>query len=195
MSALTTNDLEQLVPEQWRDRLCIAGGYAADPERAADIDLWVLAGGAEMGTAIDELRDWVESEHELEVASREIPATYASNGESALITCAPGYAKPVQLLVSDAQNVGELLDNFDITTHMVATKGSARFVRPATTDWFTTPKVLRFSTPQRTLARLLKIANRYGLAPRVEDIHKLSTLVADLGIHGPLWDTLEEQRA
>lgn len=79
------------------------------------------------------------------------------------------YGRNVQIMFVRATTLAELLDGFDITTHMAGLQWEgtrSHIVRG--TQWTPTnlpPQVVRTDQPAKSLERLLKIAARYGTTP------------------------------
>lgn len=163
-------------------RAVVAGGFAADQEKAKDIDLWVLAspGVVEHGL----LKSWLDS-----VGVDYVPSNGVFYGGRYLVATIPEGlgARSVQLLTTDHGTSLDLVNSFDISTHAIAkyfTSGQCAVVvgekwTPVTAQ----PRVLRFSTPVDTQARLEKICARYEQQPNDEDIDALEASTYDVTIH------------
>lgn len=172
----------EFIPAGMRGRAVVAGGYAADPTRANDIDLWVLTNSkfaaplilqhlrAMPGVVITELRN-AEDEYQGRLVA----------------TVKDGYdGRPVQILVAPQRTARELVEWFDISTHAVA-----KWIDPAKPDvlqvtyakqWTGTrvpARVLRWDTPEQTLNRLLKVTERYRIALNKNDVLRLQALIAE----------------
>lgn len=174
-------ELLKFVPDALRAKAIVAGGYAVDRRLATDIDVWIPSGDqhhvhamlirAHLKKENIPTQVWTRADDNDELV-------YANT--NLVATVVKGHAgKDVQLLVSFAPSVQELLDNFDISTHMVAkglTAGGIEQVwfGKAWTHRSFPAKVLRFTTPRQTLARLEKICDRYGIAHSTEDAAQLA---------------------
>ena len=128
-----------LVPDRWLADTFIAGGYAAMPERASDIDVWVTVPvennlGAVRGELLDHLREegfvfdtqdeartrnidvWVDAYTNLQTMKVALvkglsPKTDASTGYY--------FHQPIHLIVTNG-TVDDVLDSFDLSTHQIA---------------------------------------------------------------------------
>lgn len=167
--------LLDFLPEELHGRVVVAGGYAVDARLAEDIDLWVPAAGLSAELAIQHHLDARGLSSAMDVAD----GSY--DGRRLVATIEHGYeGKNVQILTSNYLTAQQLVDSFDISTHMLA----KRIVGPQVTfgsKWtskYDQPQVLRFTTPEHTLQRLVKICDRYGTKPRWDDVVKLNAAVA-----------------
>lgn len=163
---------------RYGDNWFVAGGYAADPKLATDIDLWITVEDTEQ--AADEharLQQWLaDAGFQFEPQDMQaLPQLVDTNRKDnygatefvvvykvAVITSWRGvwFSKPVHLLLTTA-TVQEVLTSFDISTHAVALLPNGQFVygehwTPKTVD----PVILR-DTPT-TPARFVKIKARYA---------------------------------
>lgn len=178
---MTRDDWEKVtlfLPLSMVNRAVIAGGFAADEDKAKDVDLWVLASPGVVEHA--RIQEWLDN----------TKVAYAGGngvfygGRYLVATIPEGLgARSVQLLTTDYGSVEGLLDSFDISTHSVA----KQFVGPVChtvhgskwTSLTDQPRVLRFSTPVETLVRLEKICARYGLEANDEDLDALASHTFD----------------
>lgn len=158
-----------LLPPDLMDNAFIAGGYAACPALASDLDLWVYVPQSQsLQAARTEILQWLESElwpFELQEDRRfNRLGPSASEGYDVIagkvaIVKSPHMTHPIHIMVVD-RSPAELLETFDISTHQVAIvfgnviKGS---------EWtpVTVPPVMLKNTPT-TPERMRKIAVRYG---------------------------------
>lgn len=156
----------------------VAGGYAADPVLANDIDIWIQV--EDSYAAADnhaKLQDYLAvagfqfERQDVAAAPQMIDAErldkYGANEyvlvyKVAIITAwrSIQFSKPVHLLITTG-TVDEVLNNFDISTHAVALLPNGKFAysdawTPKTVD----PVILR-DTPS-TPARFVKIQHRYA---------------------------------
>lgn len=165
--------LKRRLPEDMWPRAIVAGGYAADPDRAADIDLWVIGGDME----VDAFR--IRKHNHMSWDSlAESPYEQFSN-EFAVVTKQELDGRsllPVQILVASARTFPELLNRFDISTHAVGVPLAVPQVRLIGNGFTLTteqPRVLVFNSPGQTLRRLEKITSRYGFQPHPDDMKQL----------------------
>jgi hypothetical protein len=166
-----------LLPEEFRESFCIAGGFAACPVLANDIDVWVY------GIDTDQLED-----------ARNIILSYLNNGgandynhvpeagDESQVAYEHGMVhikkvavlkrgpllkpnrryKPIHIMVTDAHNPGDIIDGFDIGTHAVAIDHDGR-VWKHRHGWdapHQRPSILRVNV--HTQKRLDKITHRFG---------------------------------
>jgi hypothetical protein len=178
-------ELLVLAPEPLHPRLVVAGGYLADPEKACDIDLWLLSGTKNIPGSDEYL--WELRRHLDKVGPKEgwkvwdpfvdyelspLPEEYSEGnlGQKGYRYVGrfqkEGWPKPVQFFIAPYKTVGELLRDFDISTHQ-----RARVVNLPTEVWVETttlpgemPRVTNWDTPSTTLERLHKLSRRYGFS-------------------------------
>lgn len=142
----------------------VAGGYAASPATAGDIDIWFghnrfhLANNFLMTFPI---RNVVE---EGTAKQYEGMSTMFGSGWDYEI------GRVVQVLVTPYKKAEEVLKGFDISSHQIAVTSKGKVVKGEqyTDPWTQLPKILS-NTPQ-TLARYVKICKRYGWAPDEEEM-------------------------
>lgn len=180
------DQLRTFVPVNLRSTMIIAGGYAAAPAEAGDIDIWIPSGDGPPLVSDSTVMRWHRDdilEHLFEAGiTYVLPPPVGYNGDVAkrlVCTIPSGYAgKAVQLLVTAAHDAQELVDSFDISTHAVAKTqqpGKSMQVTFAK-EWSSLreqPRVMRFTTPEETLARLHKVTQRYGTQPHAADVQRL----------------------
>jgi hypothetical protein len=165
----------EFLPTELRDRAVIAGGFAADHERAQDVDVWVLNGRNGSFEAREQIEEFlVNNFQELELV-RNLGLYPDSNVVATLKRAFLGH--DVQLLTTGAFTTKELVNGFDISTHQVALQQVGELMKVTHGDDWTSlheqPRVTRFSTPADTLRRLHKVTQRYGTQPRKQDIERL----------------------
>lgn len=164
-----------LLPEGLK--YCIAGGWAACPALASDMDVWVFRGDGS-GESLEELRDRIVGhlfvtkpfKWGLQAATddtREGGVEYDAMDFDILKvgTVKVGYPSgdvQIHLMVTTASSPMGLLSNFDISTHAVAIDANGLVIRGKHwTSIIETPYVIRRtdSTPER----MKKICTRYSL--------------------------------
>lgn len=144
-------------------RAFIAGGYAACPALATDMDVWVqVYSEGEIEPMRARLLDHFRTSA---IPYTEETGTNENYGldtrRTVTAKCAKVYRRiPIHVLVTTG-GVAAVLDSFDISTHMVALTPWGVQRGADYTPITETPRVLR-QTPT-TPARLLKICTRYGL--------------------------------
>ncbi len=149
------NIIQAILPKKYHDKWVIAGGWAACPALASDMDVWVLG--------IDDI-DVVREEllAHTGTSSGVFVGRYLVVQVQDEIRTAPGYeienvlirkvAKltavnlSIHLLVTDAPSPAELLMGFDISTHQVAILHNGIVVKGP--NW-TPTNVLCFEPPRQ----------------------------------------------
>lgn len=142
---------------------CIAGGYAACPTLANDIDVWILGGNEdtraeilsrlnEHGVAYEEQFSIGNNNYDLStgVKSWKVARIYHTNPD----------LLDRHIIVTDASSIHELLTSFDISTHQWANDSHNVLYAELTTTLINTPPVVLRDSPT-TPARLAKITERY----------------------------------
>lgn len=190
--------LSKLLPPEMHANAWIAGGYAHDPEKASDIDLWVV-GQPDLEAAANAIRAFHGIDHPVEEINDPTYNEHPHGFRVALNqmiewTDAPEpkefslewyltnqHFRKVQVLVTSQPTIDVLLAHFDITTHAIAYKLSEPATFKVGEGYFpigSQPRVKRWDTPGQTLQRLEKICDRYGFEPHPEDVEKLEQLAA-----------------
>lgn len=166
--------LLSLIPEHLRPFVYIAGGFVADPGKAADIDLWVT-GVDDPIKGVREIRNL--NAGGLVLDDRDIQ-DYDEEGMFKIAgTLFDADHLPVQVLVT-TYGINDLLGHFDISTHCIArhVASNTTLVGPKFTPTSALPQVLRNNTPSSTLLRYLRLVKRYGFRPD----HTVVTTLANL---------------
>lgn len=150
----------------------IAGGYAACPALASDLDLWVYAargGKRTMGETrmmlLEHLKTWaykVEAQDD----SEQFTADGCGYDELDCLIMKVGIVsvngrKPIHLMVTDAPPIA-LLMNFDISTHQIGLDDNGVIYGPEWTDLTVEPQVIKNAGTSKTTERLAKISARYA---------------------------------
>jgi hypothetical protein len=172
-----------LLPAELMERAFIAGGYAACPALATDMDLWVKV--SDVGRTVDESRQETEAmqlgrtlilEHlEREFFPYEVQEnTVTSNGDTidgypvsvmkVAVVNSPHLSHPIHIMVCGG-SIQELLETFDISTHQIALSFGGVIKGPRWTPITERPVIIQSATgvsTQKTQERLEKIAARYG---------------------------------
>lgn len=163
-----------LLPRPYNKTAFIAGGYAACPGLASDIDVWVqcedlhetrrllLAHLSTMGFALFAEGEPLESSFTGDSCGYE--DITANIVKVARIETAA--FKPVHLMVTDAPPLMLLL-NFDISTHAIALTDDGVVRSPEWTDLTQEPVVIKNQGTSKTEERLAKISARYAHLRRV----------------------------
>lgn len=144
---------------------CIAGGYAACPQLAGDMDLWVLAGPQRFGEGLEKLAIKICAENPVivpfEADGVEIPYILDHGCKILKVgTQYPPSGLPLHIMVTECSSISALLDCFDISTHQCALNQEMEFIKGRKWTPITEPPVELFSTPN-TAVRMAKIRTRY----------------------------------
>jgi hypothetical protein len=163
MSRLITNeDIACGLP--W----CIAGGFAACPGLAEDQDVWVFGDRDDRDFILMKLRR-AEQQYGLDLFEEESLTASLKENEARYNTEMDGLchtwkvAKLVDgrhVLLTNAYDVSNLLDSFDISTHQCALSPDGEFIKGTLWTPITEPPLRLRHTPT-TDARLEKITKRY----------------------------------
>lgn len=172
---------ELAAPYDW----CIAGGFAACPDKAGDCDVWVLTGGDEsLGSVRDGILQRLQA---LDIAFVEestpfsdVLESYATGVNIGTTKCAR-LADGRQIIVTTADSASELLDAFDVSAHQIALTSDGELVRGSGFTPIDQP-VRALLRNEYTDSRLTKIACRYRQVAM--------PVTADVPVRGPLY--LEE---
>lgn len=154
---------------------CIAGGWAVSPVLASDMDVWILR--------IPELEETTKQlqEHFERIANKFGLSFEPEDEENARLgdpeygttTRKVGYyypadGKPIHFIATTATDAYQVVDNFDISTHMVAiTSDGAERLGVAYAPVTKHPVVVRW-TPT-TFDRYIKICKRFGHKPTLKN--------------------------
>jgi hypothetical protein len=144
---------------------CIAGGYAACPQLAGDMDVWVLAGPQPYGSGLEQLAERICKANPVIVphAPMETDPPYILDHGCTIFKVGAQYPPSgvtVHLMATECSTIQELLDCFDISTHQCALNKDGEFIKGRNWTPITESPVELFSTPN-TAARLAKIRARY----------------------------------
>jgi hypothetical protein len=161
-----------LLPEKFQLSAFIAGGFAACPSLADDIDVWVMVSKSKVPSVVAELTAHLNT-RELEGGYGRFEAQPSADAkirahatgdypvESMRVGkfTAYGYSHPFHVIVTSG-TAQEVLDKFDISTHMVAITSTG----VVTGDGWTpvTEPPIAFRNTALTPQRLQKIAKRFG---------------------------------
>lgn len=156
-----------LLPPDLEGSAFIAGGYAACPALATDIDLWVYVAGESLADARDRILLWLQTEmwpYETQEDNRPQLAGSTIDGYSIIsvkvaIVRSPHLSHPIHIMVVNQSPV-DLLETFDISTHQVAIV-FGNVLKGSRWTPITQPPIMLKNTPT-TPYRMIKIAARYG---------------------------------
>ncbi len=174
------NTIRVILPEKYHDKWAIAGGWAACPALAEDMDVWVL-GAANVDTVRAEILACLDEtlvlgggklggcgffNHsyfrvEVQDETRTTPGYEISNVTIRKVAQLTRANLSIHLLVTDAPNASDLLLGFDISTHQVAILHDGTVVKGPNWTPINMPPVMLRAT-STTPTRMDKIAARYG---------------------------------
>lgn len=146
----------------------IAGGYAACPALATDIDVWITVPTYDLDHARSEILRWLHEQDNLvfeELTDGRVDQVHSPDGYGTdlnvrkVATVEHYRGTKYHLLVVDG-DVDAVLDSFDVSTHQVALTPFGVVTGENWTPTNVYPVQLR-DTPT-TAARMAKIAARYG---------------------------------
>lgn len=155
---------ENLIPNEFGMSGFIAGGYAACPELASDIDVWVTVPESDnLSIARERLLAHLTAQgyaFEPEEGAKSVSDPYPFATVKVAIVQVPG-SLPVHLLVTGG-SMEQVLNDFDISTHQCAItrRGERVYKGDRFTPLTEEPRILKM-TPT-TPARLEKIRARYA---------------------------------
>jgi hypothetical protein len=188
-----TEQLMDLLPPKLTGRAVVAGSYAVVPaELAGDIDLWVLGVAKQNFAWLDhDIRKHLVDKGFLtsmrkasNVKDYEAPG-YHFHVVTVLTSMATSAEKPVQILLTTAPTLQDLLNLFDMSCHA----GGFALIDPNVTlchEDFTPrsaqPRVLKTfsSDPRVVLLRLEEMSERYGHETNEDDVLMLSDRIEEL---------------
>lgn len=147
---------------------CIAGGYAACPQLAGDMDVWVLAGKRPYMQGLEQLAQ------RMLAANPDVVPFVATGGAHPysfdpgcrvyevghLLARATGMANR-HIMVTELDSIEALLDCFDVSTHQCALDENGDFIKGRQWTPLNVAPVKLFDTPN-TEARMEKIRQRYA---------------------------------
>lgn len=154
-----------LVPESLYDQTFIAGGYAACPSLATDMDVWIFVDGS-LANLEDARRQVLEHlQAHFDVAEEQGGTIHDYQGvyvNILKVAFVQGFTLPIHVMVCDAP-CGIILKNFDISTHQVALTPQGVVKDDNWTSVMEPPVVLERMENEHTQARLEKIRRRYSV--------------------------------
>lgn len=196
--------LTAYLPEAYRAQAVVAGGFAVSPSLAGDIDLWI-PGGDNYAIAYCDIKNHLMvaghipsptgileflKEEEVYPDGRHLVATI----KNVLL------GKDMQILVAKTANPQALVDSFDLSVHAlgISKRDHEFFHVHFGKDWTpaTEPiRVLRFTTPESTFDRVMKLKDRYNVPVDPVGYLKLQAELDKRRPAEPLHDTREEAAA
>lgn len=155
----------------------IAGGYAACPQRAVDIDVWVIAERGEVEATYRRILAFLQDNRwAIEAAPTpseddllQEESTYELTGVSTLKVCRVPYPHPItqqpssiHIMVADG-DVNAVLNGFDVSTHQIALLWNDREERGVQwTPLDVPPQIITAHENKFTEGRMAKITARYA---------------------------------
>lgn len=154
-----------VIPEEfvW----CIAGGWAACPALATDLDVFVFAGKLSIDVAREQLVAHLKDEYgDYSFSEQDDNRIQLDQYEHLTVQIrkvgyVDGYGVPIHVCVTTAQSVPMLIDGFDISTHAVAITSFGRVIKSENyTPPQERPRIVHMTTT--SVERLRKISERFG---------------------------------
>lgn len=158
-----------LLPDELEGYAWIAGGYAACPPLASDMDIWVLCGDLTRDVlgSLDTyhaliLKHLTDAGHDITMEDENTKtADYEGYRINIHKVARVEGAMSYHIMVTDAIDIMQVLDGFDISTHQVAIGPDGEIVRGRDfTNVRSWPQML-LNTPH-TQERFEKITKRFG---------------------------------
>lgn len=154
-----------LVPDSLYDQTFIAGGFAACPSLATDMDVWIFVDGglANLEDARRQVLEHLQAHFDISEEEGGTIRDYRGVCVNILkVAFVQGFTLPIHVMVCDAP-CGIILRNFDISTHQVAltTQGVVKgdYWTPVTEP----PVVIDGMENEHTAERLDRIRRRYSV--------------------------------
>lgn len=154
-------------------RWCVAGGYAACPALARDVDVWVYGiKGDVLESRRDEIAGHIRTTGYTFLVSdetRQAP-TYEHDTVTILKVGTVEEVTPIHIMVTDAMTPMMILEGFDVSTHAVAIMPDGIVVtHPRWTAPHLPPREIRIN--EKTPDRMARIAARFGhVLPHVKEM-------------------------
>ena len=153
---------KQILPPDLMQWAYIAGGYAACPALASDIDVWVQVKEGQLVNTRIQILQWLESNmwpFKAEDNEGPLSDTYVAGVLKVAIVTSPHLSHPVHIIVTESTPIQQL-ELFDISTHQIALTWGGVVKGSQWKSIFEPPKVM-IEMP-RTATRLAKLTKRYG---------------------------------
>lgn len=161
---------KNILPPDLEASAYIAGGYAACPALASDLDLWVYVQPERdtLANVRQRVLDWLENEmwpYEAEENTHKMIGEDANGYSLASMKVStvrsPHWSHPVHIMVTTAQP-RDLIETFDISTHQIAIVFGQVIKGSGWTPIIEPPVVLKMTST--TPERLEKIRKRFGFS-------------------------------
>lgn len=156
-----------LLPIYLYPRAFIAGGYAACPAKASDIDVWVMS--KRLAETRDEILDHLDANqvgYDLSQAGTRTETASEAYDELPMVVVKVGHVTvrgylPVHIMVTDAPDAQCLLSGFDISTHQVAILANGSMLMGQ--EWTSLAVLpIQLRETSSTTDRMAKITARYA---------------------------------
>lgn len=129
--------LKDAIPAAYHAQAFVAGGYASDPEKADDVDLWILNVPPEEFDEVEkDIRGYLIYKKKLSrMAPFQVRLPYEDAEDEDFRVVFDGYLpeaqKPLQIIITCQPTPLHLLRRFDITTHGARDTHSSRNLQNA----------------------------------------------------------------
>lgn len=161
-----------LLPRGMTRAAFIAGGYAACPELATDIDVWVMVDPTKLYEERRRILTHLVDHGFIPCAGTDAPVKEEFTGDrlgyeditANILKVAEvwrGNQKPIHIMVTDAPALMLLL-NFDISTHAIAFTDNGTIRAPEWTPLHMEPIIVKNHMTRKTQDRFNKINARYA---------------------------------
>lgn len=147
---------------QW----CIAGGFAALPDKAGDCDVWVYGVSYEsLSSARDKILERLRARNivftEEPVVWGEVEESYATGVNIGSLKVAR-LADNRHIVVTKAQSIDDILNAFDVSTHQVALSSDGELIRGREFTPISVEPIMLLQN-DKTEGRMQKVEQRYGV--------------------------------
>lgn len=160
-----------LLPTPLKRAGFIAGGYAAHPDLATDIDVWVQVKPGELHSERRRILTHLSAQH-FDLFCEKVDTEESFVGDMLgyeditanilkVAVIQRGNQRPIHIMVTDAPPLMLIL-NFDISTHQIALTDSGVMRGPEWTDTDEEPVIIKNHTTLKTQERFAKISARYA---------------------------------
>lgn len=152
----------------------IAGGFAADPTLATDVDVFVLIQEHETNDVYDLMAEWGMEDISVGQSRREFYEGMISDNSYRFIGKLPS-GMPLDVIFTTKPSIKDVLETFDHPSLGIAVEvatGSTIMVPTVTKHW-----KLGKKNPLRELYRRLKVCTRYGIPTKREENELSGVLV------------------
>jgi hypothetical protein len=153
--------------------VAIAGGYAACPDKAGDIDVWLLDQDIKGSTWNLQHSIALQIDRTVNAFRRfpdDVPEHVQKDYQDTTFALLRAYhskvsGKTVQILAAPEKTLQELVNRFDVSTHAIGYMLADPFTLVKGKNWTPIdqqPRACHLNTPDSTRERLVKLCARYG---------------------------------